>query len=135
MDSNNNNFYEWCGRVCTEFKKENGDTYIVAVSSNNEKSIRLANRFLYNYEIYVKRKGNVYKDLIFKSQNLGCQEYLNFITKQELYESLHNFWWNHNPLRFFSKGSINGELKEFIVNEIKNSTFKILGCVDKFKTR
>lgn len=57
------------------------------------------------------------KEFKYASEDVFDKRFVNYITEQQLYEAYHNHWNKLNPLRYFSKGSVNSDviLKDDII--------------------
>lgn len=94
------------------FKLKNGDLVRILVWFTNSSTISNTNTY-YEHNVKIKPKGHkLWKEI-------DNQEIKSIITDQILYEAYFNHWQTVNPLRYFNQQQVNGELKMFTVEELK----------------
>lgn len=100
----------------TDFKLEDKSQIRLKVRLVTECSV--ANTWTY-YKTYVYKKGYKCRNWVFnfESDNMVDSRILQLISKEQLYIAYYNHWQKINPIRFFHKGIINGELINFEVEE------------------
>lgn len=65
----------------------------------------------YRHSIAIKGFKKKNTEFIYTSNDHNDERYKEYITEHQLYESYHNHWNKINPIRLFSSGQYNSEIK------------------------
>lgn len=91
------------------FRNENKDTVIVTTwLESGMYGHNALTYFKHSVEV-IKYKCRTRK-FKYASEDVLDNRYKEYITEQQLYEAYHNHWNKLNPLRYFSKGSVNSDI-------------------------
>lgn len=103
----------------TEFLLPNKDRLEVRVGLGEMNTV--ANQITYyKYYLYLKPYKHTYFKMVGGEQSGRAELYKDYISKQQLYEALHNHWQSLNPLKMFSTYELNGEMVKFSVEKLEN---------------
>ena len=106
--------------TATDYRLSDGS--MVRLNVTLEKLHTVSNFHTY-YKIYVYTKGRRCSKWIyqFTSERTLDERITAMITNQQLYEALNNHWVKLNPIRIFSTLQYDNELKNFSVEEVKQT--------------